>query len=239
MKIALVTGGATGIGRACAIELCKQGFEVIASYNTSENQAVSLALDYPQIHTVKADLTKQVQVKAMLSKLLDLYGKIDVLVNNAGIAQQKLFTDITEQDWDSMFDTNVKSMFLVTKGVLPKMIQNKYGKIVNISSMWGITGASCEVHYSASKAAVIGLTKALAKEVGLSGINVNCVAPGIIQTDMNKNLDCETLAILKEETPLNKLGTPEQIASLVAFLVSDNSEFITGQIISANGGIVI
>lgn len=239
MRTALVTGGATGIGMACAIELCTQGFEVIVSYNTSQNQALSLSSEYPQIHTIKADLTKRVEVEAMLSKLLDSYGKIDVLVNNAGIAQQKLFTDITEQDWDCMFDTNVKSMFLVTQGVLPKMIQNKYGKIVNISSMWGITGASCEVHYSASKSAVIGLTKALAKEVGLSGINVNCVAPGVIQTDMNKNLGCETLAVLKEETPLNRLGTPEQIASLVAFLVSDNAEFITGQIISANGGMVI
>ncbi len=238
-KTALITGGAKGIGKACSIELSKQGYNVIINYNTSRQEAEELASSLQNAIAIKADISNVDDVNRMLDKAYATFNNIDVLINNAGIAQQKLFTDITEQDWDLMFDTNVKGMFNVCKGVLPKMIQNRYGKIVNVSSMWGIAGASCEVHYSASKAAIIGFTKALAKEVGLSNINVNCVAPGVIMTDMNSNLDEQTLESLKEETPLNCLGTPQNVADVIAFLVSGKAEFITGQIISPNGGIVI
>lgn len=238
-KIALITGASRGIGRACAIALDKEGYQVVINYNNSKGQADKLAKELSNAIAIKADVSKGVEVNDMLEKIYSTFGTVDVLVNNAGIAQQKLFTDITEEEWDRMFDVNMKSMFHLCKGVLPKMIQQKYGKIVNISSMWGETGASCEVHYSASKAAVIGFTKALAKEVGLSNINVNCVAPGVIMTEMNGALDEETMQELKEETPLNCLGTPENIADVVAFLVSDKAQFITGQVIGVNGGIVI
>ena len=167
------------------------------------------------------------------------YGRISVLINNAGISQQKLFCDITENDWDKMFDVNIKGMFLVTKLVLPDMIHDKYGKIINFSSMWGVTGGSCEVHYSASKAAVIGFTKALAKEVGPSDINVNCIAPGVIDTEMNSYLDDETKRELCSETPLCRMGTANEIAKIAYFLSTDDASFITGQVISPNGGIVI
>lgn len=238
-KTALITGASRGIGRACAFALDEAGYRVVIHYNQSEAAAMDLSKRLTNAMVVKADVSKSAEVKAMLEKIHSTFGTIDVLINNAGIAQQKLFTDITEEEWDRMFDINIKSMFHLCKGVLPKMIAQQYGKIVNISSMWGETGASCEVHYSASKAAVIGFTKALAKEVGPSNINVNCVAPGVIMTDMNEALDDETLRELKEETPLNCLGTPENIADVVAFLVSDKAAFMTGQIIGVNGGIVI
>lgn len=230
---ALITGGAKGIGKATAIALCNLGYTVYINYNTSNLQANELA-GLCGVIPIKADIRDIKQVEQMVS----IIGSIDVLVNNAGIAQQKLFTDITSEDWDNMFDTNVKGIFHTCKCVLPNMIKNKYGKIINISSIWGQAGASCEVHYSASKAAVIGLTKALAKEVGLSGINVNCICPGVISTDMNSQLDNDTLSLLQDETSLNRLGTPEDIAELVAFLASDKSSFITGQVIVSDGGMI-
>lgn len=238
-KTVLITGGAKGIGAACARAFAKQGYRVAVHYHISKEQAFALVKELPDAIAVQADLREAAEVKSMMQVIRRVYGTVDVLVNNAGIAQQKLFTDITEQEWDTMFDSNVKGMFLVTKAVLPAMIQQRYGKIVNISSIWGITGASCEVHYSASKAAVIGFTKALAKEVGLSNVNVNCVAPGVVMTDMMSGFDEETLQTLKEETALNRLGTPEMIANTVCFLASDQAEFITGQVISPNGGMVI
>ncbi|WMJ24392.1 3-oxoacyl-ACP reductase FabG [Paludicola sp. MB14-C6] len=235
----LVTGGAKGIGKACVELFAKKGYRVIIHYHTSKEQAIALANQLPNAIAVQADLRDANQIAIMMEKIQTTYGKVDVLVNNAGIAQQKLFTDITEQEWDTMFDSNVKGMFLLTKAALPAMIQQRYGKIVNISSIWGITGASCEVHYSASKAAIIGFTKALAKEVGLSNVNVNCVAPGVVMTDMMQGFDEQTLSQIKEETPLNRLGNPEMIANTVYFLATEQSEFITGQVISPNGGIVI
>ncbi len=173
----------------------------------------------------------------MVKYCIDKYGKIDVLINNAGISQIKLFTEITDKDWTEMIDTNLTSVFRVSQEVAKNMIQNKNGCIINISSMWGEVGASCETHYSASKAGVNGLTKAMAKELGLSNIRVNAIAPGVIDTDMNKNLDNDTINELKEEIPLNKIGRPEDIYKCVEWLIEDN--YTTGQIISVNGGMVI
>ena len=237
MKNVLITGGSRGIGAACVREFAKNGYRVFINYNKSDSAARKLCAETGAI-PVKADISKANEVKDMVNEIHE-YGKISVLINNAGIAEQKLFSDITENDWDRMFDVNIKGMFLVTKAVLPDMIHEKSGKIVNFSSIWGISGASCEVHYSASKAAVIGFTKALAKEVGLSGINVNCIAPGVIDTEMNGHLGEEAKIELCEETPLGRFGTPEEIAKLALYLSSDDAGFITGQVISPNGGLVI
>lgn len=237
MKNVLITGGSRGIGAECVKKFSNEGYRVFLNYSKSDSKALELAEKTGAV-LVKADISKSDEVSKM-KDIIHSYGKISVIVNNAGIAQEKLFTDISENDWDRMFDVNVKGMFLVTKAFLPDMIHEKRGKIINLSSIWGITGASCEVHYSASKAAVIGFTKALAKEVGPSGINVNCVAPGVIDTEMNGHLDNEIKTALCEETPLCRMGTAEEVAELVYFLASDKADFITGQVISPNGGIVI
>ncbi len=242
-KTVLVTGASRGIGYAIAKKFAQNGFNVAINYNVNRTAAESLerelALEQCRVMTVKADVSNHEQVLNMIDSVNSRFGNIDVLVNNAGIAGQRLFTDITTEEWDRMFDINVKGMFHCCKAVLPQMIRNKCGKIVNISSIWGLTGASCEVHYSASKAAVIGLTRALAKEVGPSNIQVNCVAPGVIDTDMNSGLDTQTLDELKEQTPLGIIGTGNDIAETVYFLTSDNAKFITGQVISPNGGFLI
>ncbi|MDP4118612.1 MAG: SDR family oxidoreductase, partial [Bacillota bacterium] len=188
---------------------------------------------------VKADVSKEKEAELVIDEALKCFGTLDVLVNNAAIAQQKLFTDITGEEWDRMFEVNVKGAFNCTKAALKYMIKEHRGKIINISSMWGVTGGSCEVHYSASKAAIIGMTKALAKEVGPSGIQVNCVAPGVIMTDMNSNLNEEAINEIKQETPLGVIGLPSDVAKTILFLASDGGDFITGQVISPNGGIVI
>lgn len=240
MQTALVTGASRGIGNAIARQLAVDGFRVIVNYYASQKEAEALAAElnarYPGSCTVlRADVSDRGQVEKMFAAA----GKIDVLVNNAGIAQQKLFTDITEREWDRMFDVNVKGIFHCCQCALPYMVHQKRGKIINISSMWGQVGASCEVHYSAAKAAVIGLTKALAKEVGPSGIQVNCVAPGVIRTEMNARLDEDTLSELKEETPLGTIGAAEDIAAAVSFLAGEKSGFITGQVLGVNGGMII
>ncbi len=237
MKNILITGASRGIGAECVRKFSKNGFRVFLNYNKSDEAAKKLSEETGAV-LVKGDISKTEDVKK-IKEVTDEYGKISVIVNNAGIAEQKLFTDISESDWDRMFDVNIKGMFLVTKAFLPDMIHEKNGKIINFSSIWGICGASCEVHYSASKAAVIGFTKALAKEVGPSGINVNCIAPGVIDTDMNGHLDDETKKELCEETPLCRMGTASEVAELAYFLASDKADFITGQVISPNGGIVI
>ena len=233
-KRVLITGGSRGIGRETAFAFYEKGYNVVINYNKSAEQALSAAKETGGI-AIQADVSDYAQVEEMISKI----GHVDILVNNAGIAQQKMLCDITGEDWDDMFNINVKGMFNCVKCVLPGMINKKQGKIINISSIWGISGASCEVHYSASKAAVIGFTKALAKEVGPSGINVNCVAPGVIMTDMNAQLDRETLDMLINETPLNRLGTARDVADTVVFLASDKAGFITGQVISPNGGFLV
>ncbi|SDM83505.1 elongation factor P 5-aminopentanone reductase [Acetanaerobacterium elongatum] len=242
-KTALVTGASRGIGAAVAIKLAQEGFCVAVNYLHSEARAQdvvrSIRLNGGQAAAFHADVSDKAQVDAMVGRIKAQFGGIDVLINNAGIAQQKLFTDITAEEFNRMLGVNLCGMFYSAQAVLPHMIHRKAGNIVNISSIWGITGASCEVHYSAAKAGVIGFTKALAKELGPSGIRVNCIAPGVIATEMNGALDEQTIAVLKEETPLGTLGSAEDIAQAAAFLVSDNAGFITGQVLSPNGGFVI
>lgn len=234
MKTALVTGGSRGIGAACCRVLAKKGFRVAINYHHSKEQALKLAKEIDGI-AIEADVSDRAQVIKMFQRA----GSVDVLVNNAGIAQQKLFTDLTEEDWRGMFAVDVDGVFHCCQCALPYMIHEKAGSIINISSMWGQVGASCEVHYSAAKAAVIGLTKALAKELGPSHIRVNAIAPGVILTEMNQQHSAETLRELAEETPLERLGMPEEIAQAVAFLAGETSSFITGQILGVNGGFII
>lgn len=239
-RTALITGASRGIGRAAAKLLAENGFNVIVHYRSGKREAETLVQTlrergYAAI-AVGADLREEAQISEMVRQGKAYFGKIDVLVNNAGIASQKMFTDITAEEWDDMFAVHARGSFLCTKAVLADMIARKNGKIVNISSIWGIHGASCEVHYAAAKAAVIGMTKALAKEVAPSGICVNCIAPGVIDTEMLSCFDDTTKAALAEETPLGRLGTPEDIARAILFFVSAQSDFITGQVLTADGG---
>lgn len=241
MKQALVTGASGGIGQAATLRLCRDGFRVLLNYNHSEKaaaeirNAINAKFGSGRAEIFQADISDRVQAEAMFRAA----GEVDVLVNNAGIAQQKLFTDLTEEDWQRMMAVDVTGVFHCCQFALHGMIHRKSGKIINISSMWGQVGASCEVHYSTAKAAVIGLTKALAKEVGPSGITVNCIAPGVIDTPMNASFGSETMRELKEETPLCRLGTPEDIAAAVSFLASPDADFITGQVLGVNGGFII
>lgn len=242
-KTVLITGASHGIGKATAILFAKHNYNVIINYNTSEDEAKKIEVDLikqgANALAIKADVSNQDEVKEMFGVINDTFGDIHVLINNAGISSQNLFTDVAEEEWDKIFDVNIKGIFNCTQLVLKSMIKNHFGKIINISSIWGLTGASCEVAYSATKAAVIGFTKALAKEVGPCNINVNAVAPGVIDTQMNKNMSVEIMCDLKEQTPLGVIGTGEDVAQTILFLASDNSKFITGQVISPNGGIVI
>ncbi len=243
-KTVLITGASRGIGRECALEFARQGASnIIIGYNKSEEQALALEsmLRDAGVNALalKADVRSASEVKLMFRRAQAAFGQVHILVNNAGISGFSLFTDISEEMWDEMMDTNIKGMYLTCREALPDMISEKDGAIVNISSIWGQVGASCEVHYSASKAAVIGLTKALAKELGPSNVRVNCVAPGVIQTDMLAVVDPAIQEELKEETPLMKLGNPIDIAKSVCFLCSPDAGFITGQVLGVNGGFVI
>lgn len=242
-KTVLITGSSRGIGAATALKFGDMGFNVVINYNKSEKEALEvlekLRGKNVSAIAIKADVSKYDEAKFLVEKAVSEFGKLDVLVNNAGIAQQKLFTDISESEWKRMFEVNVQSMFNCSKFAAKNMIKNHKGKIINVSSVWGVQGASCEVHYSASKAAVIGFTKALAKELGPSGITVNCVAPGVIDTDMNAHLKKEDLQELINSTPLMRLGLPSDIANLIVFLASESADFITGQIIGCDGGFII
>ena len=237
MKISIVTGGCRGIGKAISKKLVEQGIKVIANYNKSEEQAKKLQKEYPEIDIYKADVTKRDEVKEMIDYTLREYGKIDILINNAGVSQTKLFTDVTDEDFYEIINTNLYSAFCVTQEVLPNMIQNKNGCIINISSIWGIVGSSCESIYSISKAGLDGMTKSLAKELGPSNIRVNSIAPGFIDTEMNKQYAEEDVNNIKEEIPLGRIGNTESIAKCVDWIIND--DYTTGQIISINGGWVI
>lgn len=244
MKTVLITGASRGIGASIAVAFAQQGYAVVINYKNSKEKAENLAkiiLDSYKVpvFAVKCDVSDYNQVLEMFNTVKECFGGVDVLVNNAGISSQKLFTDLSPEDWKNIMSTNLDSMFYCSKSALPYMIGKKCGVIINISSMWGQVGASCEVHYSTAKAGVIGFTKALAKEVAPSGIRVNCIAPGVIITDMMSDFDEQTITSLKEETPLQKLGTPKNIADSAVFLASSKAEFITGQILGVNGGFVI
>lgn len=239
-KVALITGASRGIGRQMARDFAAQGYGVAIGYLRHEQEALALQAELgPSALAVQADVSNANAVAAMVRKICAHFGKIDVLINNAGIASFGLLTEVSEKDWLRLFDVNVHGAYRCIREVLPKMISRRRGAIINISSIWGVTGASCEVCYSASKAALIGLTKALAKEVGPSGIRVNCIAPGVIETDMNARLSAADLHALAEETPLGRIGTPEDISAAALFLASSKASFITGQVLGANGGLVI
>lgn len=240
-KVALVTGASRGIGREIAKSLAKQNIKVIANYNNSKEKAIELKKELEAegvlIDIVKADVSKREEIKNLVQYAIGNYGKIDILINNAGISEYKLFTDETDEDWNKVINTNLYSAFAVSQEVIPNMIKNKNGCIINISSVWGMVGASMEVLYSVSKAGIDGLTKALAKELGPSNIRVNSIAPGIINTTMCNNLSKDEIEQIKEEIPLGKLGNANDIAKCISWLVED--EYTTGQVISINGGWVI
>ena len=241
-KTVIITGASGGIGIKLADAFARKGYNVASSYFSNGDKLKSLSEELTangfSATAVKTDVSKSDEANFLIKSAFDMFGSADILINNAGIAQQKLFTDITDDDFTRMFDINVRGVFNCCRAALPYMIHKKQGRIINISSMWGVCGASCEVHYSASKAAVIGMTKALAKEVGPSGITVNCIAPGLIDTPMNANLSKETINELCEETPVGRIGTPEDIANAALFLANDSSSFITGHVLGVDGGFI-
>lgn len=237
-KTIIVTGASRGIGAAIVKMLAKEDYNIVLNYNKSEEIAKKIQEEFTKqgknVEIFKADVSKREEVKKLIEFTINKFKKIDVLINNAGISQTRLFTDITDEDWNNMLNVNLNSVFYMTQEVLPYMIHEKEGCIINISSIWGITGAACETHYSVAKAGVDAMTKSLAKELGPSNIRVNSIAPGIIDTDMNKYLLDEELANIEEEIPLGKIGSPETIAKCVKWLIED--DYTTGQIIGINGG---
>jgi 3-oxoacyl-[acyl-carrier protein] reductase len=233
-KTVLITGASRGIGYETAKLFAQNNYIVYANYHKSPGSLKALSERLSNegytVIPVYADVSRKSDVNDMVSQT----GGVDILINNAGISQFRQFVDMTEADWDNMMSVNLKSVYLCTHGVIPYMIHNKRGKIINISSVWGVTGGSCEVHYSAAKAGVIGFTKALAKEMAPSGIQVNCIAPGVIDTDMIKDLSEADRLLIKEQTPMGTIGLPEDIAKAALFLAED--EFITGEVLNINGG---
>ncbi len=236
-KVILVTGASRGIGNNIARKLAQKNI-VIANYNKSKSEAEKLKEDLNKeninIDIIKADVSNRVEVREMVEQILEKYGRIDVLINNAGISQYKLFTEITDDEWDNIMNINLNSNFIVTQEVVKNMIANKNGLIINISSIWGLTGAAMEVAYSTSKAGIIGLTKSLAKELGPSNIRVNAIAPGIIDTSMNNKFSEKEINAIKEEIPLERIGNPVEVTKCIEWLLEDN--YTTGQVISINGG---
>ena len=242
-KTVLITGASRGIGREIAKLFAKNNYNVVINYNNSEEEAKKLfdelTNDKCSVKIFKADISNVNEANALVNFTIGNFEKIDVLVNNAGISRFNLFTNISYDEWHEVMNVNLNSVFYVTQKVLKYMLPEQSGKIINISSMWGIVGAANEVHYSTSKAALIGMSKALAKEFGPSNIQVNVIAPGVIDTDMLEELDEDTIEILKNETPLMRIGKPIDIARCALFLASEGGDFITGQVISSNGGFVI
>lgn len=239
---AVVTGASRGIGRAIAIGLAQAGANIIVNYRASQEAAEEVVAICRELgagaFAVQADVSQAEEAAHLIEACCVNFGSPHILVNNAGIARTGLLLDTTEEEWDLLMNANLKAPFLCSKAVLPHMIRRQYGRIINLSSIWGLTGGSFEVAYSASKGGILALTKALAKEMGPSGITVNAVAPGAVQTDMIAHLSEEDLAGIAEETPVGRLGTPEEIAAAVTFLASPAASFITGQVISPNGGLV-
>lgn len=240
-KCALITGASGGIGSEIALRLANDGFNIAACYHSDENGIKELekklVLTGAEYRIYKTDVSDMDSVKKVFADATDFFGGVSVLVNNAGIAQQKLFTDITEEEFDRITAVNFKGVFNCCQCAVPYMVRSKSGKIINISSMWGVCGASCETVYSATKAAVIGLTKALARELAPSNVQVNCVAPGAIETKMNSNLSDEDKKAFAEEIPMGRFGTPEEIAGVVSFLAGRDSDYVTAQVITADGGL--
>lgn len=236
-KVVLITGASRGIGREIAIELEKAGYQVIANYNKSEQKAKELQAEYNDIDIYKADVSNRKEVHEMIEYVLSKYKRIDVLINNAGISMSGVFTDVTDEEWNRIMSNNLYSVFCTTQEVLPDMINRKEGCIINISSIWGMVGSSCETIYSVTKAGIDGLTKSLAKELGPSNIRVNSIAPGIIDTEMNNCYTEEEIKEIKEEIPLERIGKKVDIAKCVKWLIDD--DYTTGQVISINGGWVI
>lgn len=242
-KVAVVTGGSRGIGRAIVESLAMEHYSVLVNYNRSEQNARELMDELKSknydVEIFKADVSKSVEAKSLIDYANSRFGGVDVLVNNAGVSEMKLFTDITDEDWERMISTNLNSVFYCSKQALNYMLPNKRGKIINISSIWGLIGASCEVHYSVAKGGIIALTKSLAKELAPSNIHVNCVAPGVIETSMNGIYTEDEIRDITSEIPMMKMGLPQDIADSVLFLASEKSNFITGQVLSPNGGSVV
>ena len=242
-KVAFVTGGSRGIGRAIVRRLAEEGYAVGIDYLQAEAQAAALEEELRRrgraALAVQGDVSDREAITSAIRRVEAAFGPVTVLVNNAGIARQHQFQDITGQFWRRIFAVNVDGAYHTIQAVLPHMLHEKAGSIVNISSIWGQRGASCEVAYSATKAALIGLTRSLAMELAPSGIRVNCVAPGVVDTDMVRVLGKETLAELAEETPLGRLGTPEDIARAAVFLAGEDASFITGQVLTADGGFIL
>ena len=242
-KVAVVTGASRGIGAATAAALAEAGFAVAVLYRTNRALADTCVQKIREnggtARAYAVDVTDSAAVKKVTAQIeLDL-GAVSVLVNNAGISEQKLFTDISDSDWEQMLAVHLHGAFYMTRALVPAMVHRKYGRIINIASMWGETGGSCEVHYSAAKAGLIGLTKALAKELAPSGITVNAVSPGAVETDMMRALGEEVCKTVAEETPVGRLAHPREIADAVCFLASEKAAYITGQVLSVNGGAVI
>ena len=238
-RCVLISGGDRGIGAAAARAFWQAGYRVAVLYHTHAEAAAALEKALPGLLAVQCDVASRASCEAAFHTVEQAVGHVDVLVSNAGIAQQKLFTDITPEEWQHMLDVNLSGAFHLCQLALPGMIRRKAGRILTVSSMWGQTGGSCEVHYSAAKAGLIGLTKALAKEEGPSGITVNCVAPGVIDTDMMAAFTAEDKAALAEETPVGRLGSADEVAQLLVFLAGESAGYITGQVYGVNGGLVI
>ena len=238
-RCVLISGGDRGIGAAAARAVWQAGYRVAVLYHTHAEAAAALEKELPGLLAVQCDVASRASCEVAFHTVEQAVGHVDVLVSNAGIAQQKLFTDITPEEWQHMLDVNLSGAFHLCQLALPGMIRRKAGRILTVSSMWGQTGGSCEVHYSAAKAGLIGLTKALAKEEGPSGITVNCVAPGVIDTDMMAAFTAEDKAALAEETPVGRLGSADEVAQLLVFLAGESAGYITGQVFGVNGGLVI
>lgn len=238
MKTVLITGGSRGIGAAMVRLFSENGYKVAFTYKSSKDAAETLARETGAL-AIRADSASESDIISAVNLAMKELGNLEILINNAAVSNFSLFTDITLEDWNNMFSTNVTAAFLYSKAVLPEMINRKRGRIINISSVWGITGASCEVHYSATKAALIGMTKALAKELAPSGITVNAIAPGVINTDMNSKLSDEDLNSLKEEIPLGRIANPSEVAEAALFIAGEKSSYITGEVINISGGFCI